>query len=222
MTDPRYASKDFDDTVEDEFYRSGISDAGYLMAFYDQFGKVPKFEANCLELGCGLGRIGFAIAPSFAQYTGVDISTSHLKIAASRQLKRSSHALTRQGKSLEFMELRKWIGDVEKKRYELFYSLLVLQHNPPPLSIYLLKLGLSQLAVGGVAVIQIPYFIEGYNFQENAYFQERRHLMEMHAIPQHMILDAAAEEACRTRLVMEDGRVGPMGRSATFVFEKYT
>jgi len=72
--------------------------------------------------------------------------------------------------------------------YDLWFSRLVLQHNPPPVTLAILDKAFSQLASGGVAIIHLPTYCDGYSFNVANYLASPiGQNMEMHATPQRVI-----------------------------------
>ena len=90
--------------------------------------------------------------------------------------------------------------------FDVFFSIIVLQHNPPPLIAYLLKTMLQKLNAGGLAYFQVPTYRYGYSFDAEAYVASEPKLgvPEMHVLPQHVILKIAADAGCRPLEVRED------------------
>jgi SAM-dependent methyltransferase len=91
-------------------------------------------------------------------------------------------------------------------RFDVFFSLIVLQHNPPPLIAFLLRTLLNKLEPGGLAYFQVPTYRFGYRFDPDAYIASELKLgvPEMHVLPQHVVLRIADEAGCRPLEVRED------------------
>ena len=53
--------------------------------------------------------------------------------------------------------------------YDVFFSTIVLQHNPPPLIAYILRQVLTQLNAGGVAFFKVQTYGLGYSLLVFAY-----------------------------------------------------
>ena len=74
---------------------------------------------------------------------------------------------------------------------DFFYSLLVLQHNPPPIMAHVLNVALGRLSPGGLCLFQLDTYCENYRFEVGAYLASPQAGMEMHMLPQpyvHAIL----------------------------------
>ena len=75
--------------------------------------------------------------------------------------------------------------------YDLWYSRLVLQHNPPPVTLSILDRMFAGLAPRGLAVIHAPTYCIGYSFNIADYLAGKLGSeMEMHFTPQKPILAA--------------------------------
>ena len=86
---------------------------------------------------------------------------------------------------------------VNLEQADLVYSVIVLQHNPPPVIHMLVRAFLKALNPGGVAYFQVPTYRVGYRFSPGEYLENegKTHaMMEMHVIP-HIIFQTACEES---------------------------
>ena len=65
------------------------------------------------------------------------------------------------------------IDEIRKlERVDLVYSIMVLQHNPPPVIRLIVREFLRALNPGGVAYFQVPTYMAGYGFDAEAYLAE--------------------------------------------------
>lgn len=100
---------------------------------------------------------------------------------------------------------------VNLERVDLVYSLIVLQHNPPPVIRLIVRAFLKALNPGGVAYFQVPTYRVGYRSSPGEYLENeaKKHvMMEMHVLPQRVIFQTAREEGCELVEVLEDGSTG--------------
>lgn len=197
----------------DEFYRSGVSNITTLMRTLARNGIDAAKLRICMDFGCGLGRLTAALSPHFERVIGVDISSSHLAIAREEIAKRGLANV-----SFEQLEA---IDAVERlPQVDLVFSVIVLQHNPPPVIRALFAALLGRVAPGGAAVIQIPTYLPGdYSFDVERYLREGGKDMEMHAIPQHEAFALVRAAGMEVLEVIDDAWTG-MGRSNTFVVRR--
>lgn len=199
----------------DSFWASGEAEARATVRMLAQNGFSACREAVCVEYGCGVGRVMVNFAEHFNTVHGYDISRNHLHHARAR-----ADELGR--KNITFHECA---SDVLAAIVpcDFFYSLIVLQHNPPPVIVALLRRALSALKPNGIAVFQLPTYIVGYRFSLREWLQADHALdMQMHCVPQEVVMAIIAEANCRVISVREDGWAGAPGRmiSNTFVCRK--
>jgi hypothetical protein len=106
---------------------------------------------------------------------------------------------------------------------DFFHSILVLQHNPPPLIADILSTAFAGLNPGGAAFFQVPTYAIDYRWLYEEYFAETvpRQNMEMHVLPQSVIFDLAAKAGCVPLEIQPDHCAGlPHWISNTCVFAK--
>ncbi len=192
---------------EAAFWASGQQDAEVLLSVLARHGMKSVSRQTCVELGCGVGRITTPLAGYFAAVHGYDISAPHLDIARTRC------------ETAQFHLLREL--PVEFAPADVFYSIIVLQHNPPPIIAMLIRSALGCLKPGGIAVFQVPTYETDYSFRAGEYIERIKHGaldMEMHCLPQHHIFKIAAETGCRPLEVREETSTGRTGRDVSNMF----
>jgi SAM-dependent methyltransferase len=143
LTEPgkRYGGWD-----RDEFLRSGEAEIDRLMVAARELG-LPRAREAALDLGCGLGRLTRALARHFGQVWGVDISARMVEQA--RELHRDVSNCTFQTTegALAFPD----------RRFDLIYSVLVLQHQPTRAAIGdMIRDLVRTLRPGGLLCFQLP------------------------------------------------------------------
>jgi 2-polyprenyl-3-methyl-5-hydroxy-6-metoxy-1,4-benzoquinol methylase len=173
-------------------------------------------KAHCMEYGCGLGRVTAQLARYFTTVKGLDISANHLAMAKSRM-----EALGIG--NVSFQKVRS-VSELEKTaNYDFIFSVIVLQHNPPPVIADIIRSFFLSLNKGGIALFQVPVRIKGYRFEIDDYLKTMKQLreMEMHCFPQHVILALAAECDCVPLEIQDDYWTGcEHMQSQTFVIRK--
>jgi SAM-dependent methyltransferase len=200
----------------ERFYASGLEEAAIVEAMLDRFGFAHDGSKVCVEYGCGLGRVTFALAPMFEKVHGYDISANHLRLA-------QQHAADFGIENVEFhLCTADTISDTLAP-CDFFYSRLVFQHNPPPLIRELLSASLAALRPGGIGIFQIPTYGTDYAFRIKDYIAGlRRRDIEMHCFPQREVFALIANAQCTLLEVAEDTAVGRYGEwvSNTFVVQR--
>ena len=199
----------------DAFYRSGACDAKTLLATLARIGRAPQEFATVFEFGCGLGRVTLHLCRHFRQVVACDISPVHLAAAG--------NVLREHG--VGNVELRQaTIADFAMPDgFDLWFSSLVLQHNPPPLIAMILERAFQMLHPGGVAIFQVPTYAPGYRFDLDEYHRRLgigASEFEMHLLPQRAVFEIAHIAGCTPLEVREDAATGPAWSSQVFAFEK--
>ena len=196
----------------DAFYASGqaeINQFGGALARANISWGTP---CSCLELGCGVGRVTLALAQRYSQVTGVDVSASHLKLAQEASAQRSIKGIS--WHHLTAIEELTRLG-----RFDVVYSRIVLQHNPPPIMLRLIEDMLWLLNPGGVAYFQLPTYKAGYRFKADEFLRaESMADMDMHYLPQAVVLEAIARSRCAVLEIREDSSIGPVPDSISNTF----
>jgi SAM-dependent methyltransferase len=104
------------------------------------------------------------------------------------------------------------IGDALPDGFEacdLFYSRIVLQHNPPPIIGLVLQKLIRALKPGGIGIFQVPTYCVGYSFDLGKFLQSGQPQdMEMHCFPQEELFSLVAQAGARLVEVREDDAPG--------------
>lgn len=198
------------------FYASGANDVKRIVAALERHGRSPVRLARAVEYGCGVGRVTPYLAKIFAAVTAIDISSSHLAMAQEAAQEAGAwNARFRLARAPDF-------GMTEP--FDLWFSYIVLQHNPPPVIAMVLRRALAMLAPGGVAIFQVPTHATGYRFDLENYLENPTSTgtIEVHCLPQAVVYRLAAEAGCVPLETREDTAMGPPSHwlSNTFIFTK--
>jgi len=216
LTDEKYRKSKISDSDVREFYASGAPLVDLFEANCRKNGIAPLCNWTILDFGCGMGRVGEHFAQRYKSYIGVDISADHLRLAEScfMQLRRSGVHLG----ECRFLLLPDYLAD-NRIQYDVFFSFIVLQHNPPPLIQYLLSHCLSRVRKGGLAFFQLPNYIHGYEFSVADYLsgKERHGPMEMHPLPQPYVFKLLARYAFEVLMALPHESIGPAGLSLVYL-----
>jgi SAM-dependent methyltransferase len=184
----------------DHFWASGDVEAAQMMAILAAHGVATEGKV-CVEYGCGVGRVTGGLARQFSHVHAFDISPSHLQLAGQR--------LSDLGYSNVTLTLCSDTVVEALPHCDVYYSRIVLQHNPPPLILALLRSALAALNPGGIAIFQVPTYCAGYSFDICAWLAAGAPPdMEMHCLPQPYIFSAIAQAGCMPLDVREDDSTG--------------
>lgn len=191
LTNNRYRQDELG-KYKDEFYGSGEKDVQRFRWALERAGlKLDAFK-SCLELGSGAGRVTLALAKVFDTVVGADISSAHLAVAAEEAARRgvSNIAFRRVATVQELDDL---------PECDAFFSVITLQHSPPPVMKLVLQKVLDRLRPGGVGYFQLPTTLLGYEFTVAGFLdgQAQEKDMEHHCLPQPVLFDVIARSGCR-------------------------
>ena len=215
LADPKYKTSDRD--VIEEFYATGAYDAGYLDGFLERNSVRLPEQAVVAEFGCGVGRVTRWLARKYARVLAFDVSAPHLRAARERM---AAEGLS----NVEFVHVVGLKDLARLKDFDLFFSFIVLQHNPPPIMADILGQACRGLNPGGVAFFQAPTYGKGYSFNIDAYLDQeyKRSDMEMHFLPQQEIFRILGANDLDMIEVRQDHCIGNFDRwiSNTFLAKK--
>lgn len=218
LSTPAYLKNSFDQN-ELSFFESGKEDVARMISFFGRAGVKLPTNGVCFELGCGVGRLTRWLSGHFEEIIAADISRSHLKLAENNLIGNVPNGKI----SLIHLDSPERIS--EFNNYDLFFSLIVLQHNPPPIMSHILRAALRGLNQGGFAYFQIPTYKLGYSFESSDYLGNLTQggQMEMHVLPQRDIMHIIDQAGCKVLEVREDDYTGHTdGISNTFfVYKKH-
>ncbi len=198
---------------EQKFYQSGAGDADEFFKACVRNKISPPWNGTIVDFGCGPGRVGEHLAREFETYIGVDISPAHLARAKARF---SSVGL----RNARFMLLSDYLD--HPMPADAFFSVIVLQHNPPPIIAMMLDKLCGMPRPGGIGYFQVPTALFDYEFHLANYLQAppSHGAMEMHSLPQHEVFRILYHNECCPLEVHQDDKVGPIGISMTFLARK--
>lgn len=200
---------------EAEFFASGagyVTDLQVTASRYDI--DLARF-ADCFELGSGLGRNTIWLAQKFGKVIGSDVSAIHLNLAQETLAKR-------QISNVQFLHVANLRSLHELPDFDVFFAIIVLQHNPPPLIAYILKAVPAKIRPGGIGYFQVPTYAQGYSFDAVTYLNSplKLDMPELHIIPQDELFDLINQADCRVIEVREDGGGGPGAISNRLLIQK--
>ena len=183
----------------DAFWKSGEGSAQLLVDSLRRNDIAIEGLNSCLEYGCGVGRVTRPLSKLFASVEAFDISRAHIDIA--------EKGFRENG--IENVNLHNIasLDDLESlPKVDVVFSVIVLQHNPPPVIATIYRKLLGALNPGGVAFVQIPTYRKGYSFDPETYLESnfKEGELEMHYLPQRAIFEIAFDAGCVVVEVIED------------------
>jgi SAM-dependent methyltransferase len=218
LTSDRYRKANINDaTILEEFYASGVSDLDYLRAYLSRADVALTPDMVVAEYGCGVGRVTPFLARVAGRVLAFDISATHLD-AARKRLEREDVA------NVELVHMKGRSSLERLRAVDLFFSIIVLQHNPPPIMLNILDAAFAGLRPGGLAFFQVPIYASDYAFEFSKFMEKegRARLMEMHFLPQADILRLARAHDMQLLEIRTDHMIGNFADwvSNTFLIRK--
>jgi SAM-dependent methyltransferase len=216
VTSEQYRLAKMSPEAIERFYESGRADIQRVEGYLARNGRELPREGVCVDYGCGLGRVTLWLARRCKRVIAVDVSEAHLRIAqrelAARGVGNVEFRLVRQRDDLAML-----------RGADFFHSVIVLQHNPPPIIADILQRALNGLNKGGAAFFQVPTYGFNYAWSYDRFMAVDLPAgdMEMHVVPQGVVFGLAAQAGCVPIEVQPDGCAGmPYWVSNTFLFAK--
>jgi SAM-dependent methyltransferase len=208
ITKDEYRTLQADDPAVMEFMETGRGSAQLIDAFAERAGHTLE-PGLCVEFGAGVGRVTRHLAERFERVLAVDVSPGNQRIC--RQL------LEAQGvTNVDFLLLESPADVTALPDHEFFFSLLVFQHNPPPIQKYLLNSVFAKVKSGGALLIQLPTHTPEYSFRANEYLESDEIGLEMHCLPMAEVFESLRRNGLAPREVMIDGWTGIYGSHTFF------
>jgi SAM-dependent methyltransferase len=218
LSDKRWRKEKMsDEAALEAFYATALDDIERFDVWLARNGVVANPDGICAEYGCGVGRVTAGLARRYRVVRAFDISASHLE-AACRRMQACGIS------NVEFFLVREPQHLDALSGIDVFFSMIVLQHNPPPTIRLILERAMNGLNRGGLAYFQVPTYILGYQFDASSYLshEQKDPVMEMHCLPQRDIFAILHKAGLMVREVQSDGWVGcpDLYLSNTFLAER--
>lgn len=192
-----------DADARQRFYESGEGEIAQVLEwFHDDLGARPT-QGAALDIGCGVGRLSYALAKVMPSVTGVDVSETMIRIA--REHAPANLTLSTDLPAGQFV----WIN-----------SYIVFQHIPPVEGLVLLSRCLNLAAPGAFISVQITGWRDGppppqtwqARFQQWRFLRRHRkpgakadHLIQMHDYNFSDVLRCLVEHGCSRVVVRHTG-----------------
>jgi SAM-dependent methyltransferase len=215
LTAPRFEPDQFE-AHREQFFQSGHDAVRTFRTFVARAGVDLAAYRSCFELGCGVGRVTVALAQVFDRVIGADIAAPMLAEA-------ERSAVSFNVTNIQWLLTNRFAVLDEIAEFDVLFTGIVLQHNPPPVIGHMLTRLLGKLRPGGIGYFQLPTYRVGYSFSAEKYLATlANNKIEMHVYPQRALFELIRRCGCQILEVREDGGAGDnMGQiSNTFLVEK--
>ncbi len=215
VTQPQYYQSEFE-AHREQFFKSGNHSCQVFLAALRRSGVNPADLNTCLEVGCGVGRVTGFLAGAFSKVLACDISKPHIDLA-------HQHLQSKGVQNVELVHWRTVQQILQLPQVDAIFSVITLQHNPPPVMAWMLSTLLGHLRSGGVAYIQIPTYRNGYIFEAERYLHSTPpNTLEMHFLPQSDVFKIIEASSSQCLEVREDSMVGDEQKmlSNSFLIQK--
>jgi len=176
---------------------------------------VPMLEQNGIgfpdgvgfDFGCGCGRNTFFLAERMRWVIGYDISPGHLREAERWMVETDArNVIFIQG------EEESLFPSMFRECYDLVFSVLVLQHIPPDISMRYIREFTQLLSPGGVGFFHIP--VEGYQESQDP-------ALSLFSVPQGSVEAEIERGGCQVIEIRRNERTsGPDMVAGFFLFVK--
>ena len=208
LTHDQYLNENLNPEILIDFYGSGEQDAELIQKAAERCGVFLR-NGVCLELGCGVGRVTKHLARRFKKVIALDVSRGNLEIA--RQM-----ALREGLSNIEFVAVDLPDQFSSFGKFDFFYSVIALQHNPPPIQHFMIDCIMKKLNRGGGFLFQTQTYKSDYHFTVGGYLGHSADLMDMHSLPMSDVLSILNKRRCVVKEVMEDFWTGRFGSHTFF------
>jgi SAM-dependent methyltransferase len=209
LSAPEFRKESFESN-RNAFFKSGEDAANLVNAFLKR-NQFTGSRGTLIELGCGVGRVTVHLAKVFERVIAVDISPGNLA---------HCEAELRESKcyNVDTFLLRSPSQLQELPKCDFVYSVIVLQHNPPPVAAFFLKALLQRVNAGGAALFQVPTHTPGYRFRASEYLGSSQPVngMEMHCLPMNTVYKTLTECDFQIQETLADSWTGWAGSHTFF------
>ena len=199
LSDEKYHMSRIAENLE-EFNASGQKPIDWLLNLSARNDiKIPT--GTCFELGCGVGRVTKPLAEIFQRVIAADISPGNLALCKAylqNSLKTNVDAILLQSPH-----------DIENiPAIDFFFSIIVLQHNPPPVQYYLLDKILQKINPQGACMFQTLTYNPAYAYNVSFQLSLDKALFEawsIHCLQMRHIMHLLKKHEFSVIEVIEDG-----------------
>ena len=208
LSEERYRSKKLTGSEVLDFLGRG-RDSAELIGLFEGRSRQTVSNGTCFELGCGVGRVTCHLAKRFERVIAADISPGNIALCKENL---ESVGLT----NVDYLLVDDLADYPAQPAFDFLYSVIVLQHNTPPIQKFILDSLLPKIRPGGGCLFQTPAALPGYSFDARQYLTTEDELIEMHALPMADVLGALHQHGLKPLQVVMDSWTGTPGSYTYF------
>ena len=180
LSDEKFSSINITNNLA-EFNATGLAGLKNITSLCRKNG-IDLSNRVLFELGCGVGRSTQHFAPAFESIFAWDISDSNLFECEKNIQKRKIS-------NVKLKLVQNLLDYNIVPEHDVFFSEIVLQHNPPPMQFLILDKILSKLNPGGICFFQTITHHETYSFDADKYLNwQHDKPFEMHVLPMRWVV----------------------------------
>jgi SAM-dependent methyltransferase len=165
FTDDKFRQENLSDELRAEFFETGRVHIGRVLAMALSRCGAMAGQTSALDFGCGVGRLVIPLSRVFEHVTGVDISSSMLKVA-------EQNCLDCGIDNVDFVpsddELTRITG-----KFDFIHSYLVFQHIPIHRGEKIIALLIDRLSDQGILAIHFPFIRKDSIIRKSMHFFRR-------------------------------------------------
>ncbi len=211
LSEERYRAKELSEAEVLEFLERG-RDSAELVESFEARTRQTVSSGLCFELGCGVGRVTCHLAERFERVIAADISPGNIALCKKNL---ESAGIT----NVDYLLVDDLADYRAQPEFDFLYSVIVLQHNTPPIQKFILDALLGKVRSGGGCLFQTPASIPGYSFDASQYLTTQDELIEMHALPMTDVLGLLHAHGLKPLQVLLDSWTGSPGSYTYFAFK---
>jgi 2-polyprenyl-3-methyl-5-hydroxy-6-metoxy-1,4-benzoquinol methylase len=215
INDDFYLLKNLNEENKKRFFDTGFNELNYILSIIKE-AKINVDIITSMEYGCGIGRVANSFCKKFYHTYAVDLSESYLNFA-------KEYISLDKTNNIDYIKISNENDIGNLPNVDLIYSVLVLQHNPPPISSIIIEQFCKCINPNGIAIFQVPTYNPYYKFVEKEYLDKLKSAVDvdMHILDQKQVCETIFKNNCKIIEIKKDywtGRVDDI--SNTFVIQK--
>ena len=211
LSNEAFRNNKMSEQVRKQFLATGLESADLIERF-EARSQVNPQRGICFELGCGVGRVTYYLSKKFKTVIAADISPGNIELC-----KQNLESLG--VKNVEYLLISDLSAYEAIPPFDFLYSIIVLQHNTPPVQRFIIDRLATKIRPGGRCLFQTAAWLPDYSFSVMRYLASPEEVFELHAIPMPIVLRVLQARGIHLLEVSPDPLTGLAG-SFTYFGEK--